>query len=308
MKLYFAPLQGYTDAAYRRFHNEIFGGCIDCYFTPFLRLEHGAVRSKDLRDISPEANAKTNLIPQIIAKDVEELKHLVEIVTAVGYENIDLNIGCPFPLQVKRGRGAGLLSQPHLMKAILTEISKHPDVTFSIKMRLGCSCKDEWRQYVPIINDTPLSHVTLHPRVASQQYKGDIDIDSFGDFVSLISHPVVYNGDITSTAQIDEIINRFPGLYAIMIGRGLLASPSLAWEWKNKFTIDDSQRLNYLLKLHNKLLQHYSLTLQGESHLLMKMKSFWDYSEPLIGHKAFKLIKKTTSIAKYTSAIANLHN
>ena len=306
MKLFFAPLQGYTDATYRRFHYEIFEGCIDCYFSPFLRLEHGEARSKDLRDILPEANGKINLIPQIIAKDVDELKRLVAIVTTMGYDKIDLNVGCPFPMQVKRGRGAGLLSQPHHLKAILCEISKYKDVTFSIKMRLGCSSKDEWQKYVSILNDTPLSHVTLHPRVASQQYKGDIDIDSFGDFVSFISHPIVYNGDVTSTAHIEEMINLFPQLYAIMIGRGLLASPSLAWEWKNKSTIDDSQRLNYLLKLHDKMLQHYSLTLQGNSHLLMKMKSFWDFSEHIIGHKALKSIKKSMSIAKYTSTIANL--
>ena len=64
----FAPLQGYTDAVYRRAHHECVGG-IDEYYTPFVRLEKGEVRKKDLRDTDPVNNMGVPTVPQAIAKD-----------------------------------------------------------------------------------------------------------------------------------------------------------------------------------------------------------------------------------------------
>lgn len=66
LPIHFAPLQGYTDAAYRQAHACIFGG-IDTYYSPFVRVEHGEIRRKDIRDINPENNRNIHLIPQLIA-------------------------------------------------------------------------------------------------------------------------------------------------------------------------------------------------------------------------------------------------
>ena len=71
MYIAFAPLQGYTDAVYRRAHHECVGG-VDEYYTPFVRIEKGEVRRKDLRDTDPEANAGVSTGPQVIAKDGDE--------------------------------------------------------------------------------------------------------------------------------------------------------------------------------------------------------------------------------------------
>ena len=59
LPIHFAPLQGYTDAAYRQAHACIFGG-IDTYYSPFVRVEHGEIRRKDIRDINPENNRNIN--------------------------------------------------------------------------------------------------------------------------------------------------------------------------------------------------------------------------------------------------------
>ena len=62
ISIHFAPLQGYTDAAFRRLHHELWGG-ITAYYTPFVRIEKGAFRRKDLADIAPAANAGVPVVP-----------------------------------------------------------------------------------------------------------------------------------------------------------------------------------------------------------------------------------------------------
>lgn len=306
MKLYFAPLQGYTDAAYRRFHNEVFEGCIDCYYTPFLRIERKEVRNRDLRDILPVNNEGVNIVPQIIVKDVDEFRVLVETVLSIGYDEIDINMGCPFPLQTKKGRGAGLLRNPDIVAEIFNELKKYSNVKFSVKMRLGYDEKSQWQQIMPILNEAPLSHITLHSRIATQQYKGDVDLYSFCQFYNESNHRVVYNGDISTIEDIIRLKTEFPNLHGVMVGRGLLSSPSLAWEYLNNVRLSSEQQIEKFLMLHNKLFQFYESKLQGDSHLLTKMKTLWDYSEPLIGHKFYKQIKKTSNIAKYMQLVSSL--
>ena len=105
LPIYFAPLQGYTDDVYRRIHHKLAGG-VEEYYTPFVRVEAGSIRSKDIRDINPENNKGIPVVPQIIFCNSQEFEYLVDRVEALGYNRIDLNMGCPFPLQAKHGRGA----------------------------------------------------------------------------------------------------------------------------------------------------------------------------------------------------------
>lgn len=306
MKLFFAPLQGYTDAAYRKFHNEVFGGCIECYYTPFLRIERGAVREKEIRDILPINNKGIKIVPQIIVKDTSEFRMLVDLIISLGYNEIDINMGCPFPMQIKRGRGAALLKKTQIVSEIMDEVKDYSNVKFSVKMRLGEDDHNQWRDIVAILNDAPLHHVIMHSRIAKQQYKGEIDVNMFSQFCDQINHNVVYNGDVTTVNHLLSVINQFPNLYGVMIGRGLLASPSLAWEYANNKILSQTERIELFLKLHNKLFKYYKSNLYGESHLLNKMKTIWDFSELLIGHTTHKKIKKATNIAKYSQIVSSL--
>lgn len=306
MKIHFAPLQGYTDAAYRRFHNEIYGGRIDCYYTPFIRVEKGEVRTRDLKDICPDNNPDINLIPQIMVNGVSEFDYLVERVVDFGYKSIDINMGCPFPLQTKRGRGAGLLPRHDAVKDILAAIDRKSDISFSVKMRLGMTDEKECIDLLPLFNDVPLRHITVHPRIASQQYKGDLNFPAFDSIYQMSTHDIVFNGDIITIEHIKEINRRYETLAGVMIGRGLLARPSLALEYTNGEELPEFQRLSMLRELHDKLCAHYESVLQGESQLLMKMKTFWDYLEPAIGHKAWKLIRKSSSLQKYKISVASV--
>lgn len=134
--LHFAPLQGYTDDVYRRLHHRLVGG-IAAYYTPFVRWEHGGVRAKDLRDIAPEHNEGVPVVPQVIAADADELARLVDVIAPLGYRRIDLNMGCPFPLQARHGRGSGLLPLPERAAALFERMGTYPELAFSVKLRLG---------------------------------------------------------------------------------------------------------------------------------------------------------------------------
>ena len=331
MQVLFAPLQGYTTGIYRKAHAEIFGG-VDAYYAPFLRMENGRPREKDLRDIDDDhdliagvkstgamvngakrTGAKT--IPQIIANSVNEFRALADAIMQKGFTEIDFNMGCPFPMQVSRHRGAGLLSDTQTVKSIMDEIALltvKNSIKFSVKMRLGQNSPDEAFALLPTLNDAPLAHITLHPRLGKQQYKGAIDFTSFVQFYDECRHPLVYNGDITSVSQMRKMESGYPKLAGIMIGRGMLARPSLAAEYKaasdtSAASISERDLLNKILEMHGKLYKHARSTYQGDNQILSHIKSFWEYLEPSIPKKAFKKIEKAGNQSEYDAAVLSLN-
>ena len=303
LPIHFAPLQGYTDSIYRNVHNAVFGG-IEAYYTPFIRIERGELRKKDVREALPENDTTGRLVPQIIVRDADEFCFLVDKLCEMGHNRIDVNMGCPFPMQTHKGRGAGLLPNTDKVVDILKAIDKTEDVSFSIKMRLGNDSSEDCLNLLPSLNETRLAHVTMHPRIATQQYKGEVDLDVFSRFVSECRHDVIYNGDLTTIEDVKRIEDMFPGVKGVMIGRGLLMRPSLAMEYTAGELVSDEKLLKMVLRMHNELFEEYSGILQGDGHLLMKMKTFWEYLESVIGRKHYKLIKKAINMAKYNTALA----
>lgn len=300
--IYFAPLQGFTDAAYRKAHHAVCGG-VEAYYAPFLRLEHGELRRRDVRDVEP---SDVPLIPQVIAADVEEFRMLTKVLTEKGYRQIDINMGCPFPMQTRLGRGAGMLQHPERVAAIMNEIKRlsTEDISFSVKMRLGLESANEWQEILPILNDAPLHHITVHPRVGKQQYKGEVDLSAFANLYAASSHPVIYNGGLTTVADIEAVTAQFPNLVGIMIGRGLLARPTLAEEYQLGKTYSDDEVRKRILAIHHEVLCHYEQTLEGgDAQVLQKILPFWEYAGATFDHRFVKRLKKAHNLQEYKSMI-----
>lgn len=305
LPIHFAPLQGHTDDVYRRTHYQLIGG-IERYYTPFVRVEAGDIRSKDQRDIDPKNNIGIPVTPQVIFKNAKELLFLVEEVEALGYQSIDLNMGCPFPLQAKHGRGSGLLAHLDIVAEVANIIKARPQLAFSVKMRLGWENAEEWMPALDILNDTPLTHIALHPRTGMQQYKGSIDEGAFEQFYENCRHPLLYNGDLTTLEQLHEMEERHPRLAGLMIGRGLLARPSLAREYAEGGEWNHEEHIRTLRMLHTKLMEEYARIVKGDAQLHSKLRSYWEYTEPLIGHKPYKKIMKSGNLRNYLNAIEEL--
>ena len=303
--MHIAPVQGHTDAAWRHFHNKIYGGH-HFYYTPFIRLERGDFRKHDLKDWLSDKNKDIEVIPQVIFRDMEELTPLVEGLVERGARRIDLNTGCPFPLQTARGRGAAFIGNVEQFSKIPVLVSRFPDISFSVKMRLGFSDPQEWKGIIDILNDMPLDHVALHPRVAKQQYGGEVNLDQFFEFLGASKNKVVYNGELKNPGDIYGIRDRFPSVSDEMAGRGILARPSLFAEVDAGEEWPEEKRLAALMEFHDLLFDHYSSELSGDHQVLSKIKPFWEYSENEIGRKTWKAIKKAGTLAKYTTALASL--
>ncbi|MBR1834940.1 MAG: tRNA-dihydrouridine synthase family protein [Bacteroidales bacterium] len=292
----FAPLQGYTDCVYRRAHSEVAGG-VGEYYTPFVRMEGGEPRRKDLRDIDLGRNGGVPTVPQVIARDRDEFARLCDAVQAAGWRRVDLNMGCPFPMQVKAGRGSGLLASAERVAAIGEEMKQRSEVRFSVKMRLGQEDAEECMRLLPILNELPLEHVTMHPRLGKQQYKGVPDKDAFGRFVEGCRQRVVYNGDLLSVEDVAEVMQRWPMLKGVMMGRGLLARP---WMLSGK------EPQTVVQEMHTRVYEHVCSVLQGDSQILARLHAFWEYQTALLDKKQYKAIMKSGSLRNYRAAIAAL--
>lgn len=298
-----APVQGHTDAAYRFFHSFRYPG-VDTYYTPFIRLERGEVRARDIRDAYGELASETVTVPQVIFRDETELRSLVERMKAEGAERIDINMGCPFPLQTSKGRGAATVARQECHEAVRNIVEENPDISFSVKMRLGMTEHDEWHHLLETLNTLTLRHIAVHPRVAKQQYGGDLDMENMRRIIEESKNPVIFNGDIRTPEDAMSRLSELPEIKGIMIGRGLLGRPSLSAEIAAGEEWDRERRLEEMLKFHRVLLHHYEDTLCGDHQILSKIIPFWEYSEEEIGRKARKAIKKASNMAKYHSAVA----
>lgn len=307
--IHFAPLQGYTEAPYRRIHQEVCGG-VEAYYTPFIRLEHGQIRKKDLREALQEQNLGVNIIPQVIAADAAEFEVLARKLIELGHRHINVNMCCPFPLQTRLGRGSGLLPHVERVKGLLQSLqSLHAETgtLFSVKMRLGQDSAEECMTLLPWLNEAPLSYVIMHPRLGCQQYKGELDYEAFDRFLEGCKHPVMFNGMLTTVGEIQQLEQRYPQLAGVMIGRGLLSRPTLAAEYAAGKSMNDDEVKLKVREMHRRLMAHYEKAIEGgESQLVMKMHSFWDYMEPLFGHKGVKKVLKSGSLRNYQAAVASL--
>lgn len=307
LPIHFAPLQGYTEAIYRQAHTHIFGS-IESYYTPFVRVEHGQIRRKDCREIEPENNRNVCLVPQFIAPDITKMEQILALFIEKGYREVNINLGCPFPMLAKRGNGSGMLPYPERIQELLTTaIEKYPELRFSIKMRLGWEQATESLALLPFLNTLPLTQITLHPRLGKQQYKGKVDLESFQAFYETCHLPLVYNGDLHTVEEIHTLTARFPRLAGIMIGRGLLANPALALEYQQGTPLTTDEMQKRVKAFHGEVFSQYENLLQGgELQLLTKMKAFWEYLYPQANRKAKKAIHKATKLSTYQVAVNQL--
>ena len=318
------PFQGITDAPFRNVFKRHFGG-VDKLYTPFFTGIHKEEHAKNLQgeEIDPNYNDVETLTPQILSTDAEEILRFAKQCKALGYKEINLNMGCPFPRVANKKRGCGLLPYPDKVEAMLERNFEEIDIKFSVKCRLGYFSPEEIDAIIPIFNKYPISELIIHPRIGKQLYKGEADVERFKALIPYTNAPLVYNGDIVSVESFNRISNAVQPVNQFMLGRGILANPFLAEQIKNNITDacvasllgqpvrthsvcppnhDKTERLhNYVIDLYEDRLRHAG----GSPKVLGRMKELWSYlmnsfEEPQV---VWRKIKKINALKEYEEAV-----
>ena len=171
MKLQMAPMEGITTYIYRNAHAAHFGQ-MDKYYTPFLSLHKEKEFSyKEKQEILPENNSGLRVIPQVLTNSSEDFLKAVPKLKALGYDEINMNIGCPSGTVTSKGKGAGMLQNPEELQRFLEEIFAKSQIDISIKTRIGMESVEEWAGLLEIYNQYPIKELIVHARVRSDFYK-----------------------------------------------------------------------------------------------------------------------------------------
>ncbi|MBE7046421.1 MAG: tRNA-dihydrouridine synthase family protein [Ruminococcaceae bacterium] len=294
MKLYFAPMEGITGYVFRNTHREYFGEYCE-YFAPFINPTESEKRSlKELRDIMPEKNSG-DIKVQILTNSSSHFLSTEEKVKHLGYNEININLGCPSNTVCKKGRGAGFLKDKEGLDRFLYEVFQKTSFEITIKTRLGFSHIDEIYELMDIYNKYPIKELIIHPRTREQFYNGLPETDIFEKALSVAKMPLCYNGNIYSKEDFGYITERFKGISSVMIGRGAIMNQGIFNEIISGEKITKEKLTEFLTILSD----NYMEVLKSEHYTLGKMKEImlyvmWMFPED---KKAIKSVKKANTLS-----------
>lgn len=304
MKYYLAPMEGITGFIYRNAYEKYFGK-IDKYFTPFIVPTNSkSFKTRELRDVLPENNKVNNIIPQILTNDAEGFVFTARKLQQLGYNEINLNLGCPAGTVVSKGRGSGFLAEREKLDSFLEEIYKIDDMKISIKTRIGKESPEEFYELIKIYNKYPLEELIIHPRTRKDFYGNTPNLEVFKDAIALSKSPVCYNGDIFTKVDNEKIIKAFPEIDKVMIGRGILANPGLMNEINGGNVMDKK----ILKEFHDEVFNNYRELMNEDRNAMYRMKELWGYMIYMFSNnkKYAKSIKKAQTANDYRIAVSSL--
>ncbi len=314
MNYYFAPMEGITDYIYRQIVWKHFPYA-DKLYAPFIQPnEKPVIVPKEYNEICPENNEGIPTVPQILTRDAVGFIQVGEILEDMGYEEINLNLGCPVRLIVSKGKGSGMLADLDSLEEFLDTIFTHNwKAKITVKTRLGLTDNSDFDDLLKVYSKFPIHELTIHPRYRSDFYSGEPRLDEFNKVQQLIDNccedslhniSICYNGNINSKTDRDNIIQDFPYISSIMCGRGALSNPALFRELKggNKITREE------FISFHDHIYESYHEIVAKEKHFLHKMQEMWTYWNQYlcIELEIMRKIRGVSSISEYTSVINHL--
>lgn len=298
MKYYFAPMEGLTDMVYRRAHAKHYPG-LDRYYTPFVSPNQNHCFSpRELRELSPENNAGVPLVPQVIGKNADDFLWAAGELEQMGYTEVNLNLGCPSGTVTAKGKGAGFLAYPDRLDSFLESIFSSCPIAISIKTRLGMEQPEEFCPILEIYNRYPVRELIIHPRTKREMYTGNVHLDSFQKAIENTTLPLCYNGNLFSFEDVETVMQQFPSIPAVMLGRGLVADPGLIARIKG-YTAD----MSTLRQFHQDLCDGYTRVFGSEASALPRMKAIWSCMLPSF-HEGERFRKSLIKAKRWPDFIA----
>jgi len=220
-----SPMDGVTDAPMRFITAKY--GQPDVIFTEFVSadgIKHGAKRL--LRDFKFD-EIERPVVAQLFGGDPEAFFEVARLIVKMGFDGVDINMGCPARKVAGRGEGAGLIKNPALAAKIIAAVKKGVDgkIPVSVKTRIGYDQSDpEWWKFLATQD---LTAVTVHGRTFKQLYQGKADWEAIARAATLIKQSgtiFLGNGDVESIADAKEKIEKY-GVDGVLIGRAAQGNP-----------------------------------------------------------------------------------
>ena len=299
MRYYFAPMEGITDAPYRKVHHSFFPG-LDAYYMPFISpTMHRTLTNRESRDLPMADSVPFRAVPQILTKVPEDFLWAAEQCAQRGYDEVNLNVGCPSGTVVSKGKGAGMLADPAKLDEFLDRIFESAPLPVSVKTRLGMTEAAEFPKILDVFNQYPIKELTIHPRVRKQFYKGGVDMEMFRYALENSKNSLCYNGNLRTLSEVRTFEAEFPQVEAVMIGRGLVGNPAMFHPNANAAIIR---------AFHDALLETYIEAFGSARNAIFRMKENWhcmifQFED---SEKLWKKLRKTTDIAEYRAITAEI--
>ena len=304
MEYYFAPMEGITGAEYRAVHHRHFPG-VDRYYMPFITPTQDRVFTpRELRNISPERNAGYRAVPQLLTKNAGDFNWAAGELFAMGYDEVDLNLGCPSGTVTAKGKGAGMLADLEGLDRFLDGIFSAARGKISVKTRLGLRDPEEIFPLVECFARYPISLLILHPRVRQDFYREPVRPDYFARALEVYPGPMCYNGGLRTPEDCAAMQGRFPLVKHWMLGQGLLADPALIRRCQGGPALTRQE----LRAFHDELYHTYLDIFQSQRNTVFHMKELWNYLSGLFDQpeKPLKRIRKADASPAYESAVDEL--
>ncbi len=295
MRYYFAPLEGVTDSIYRRLHHKHFSG-VDRYYMPFLSPTiHRSLTHKEDRELPLADSVDFTAVPQILTKVPEDFLWAAQVCADRGYQEVNLNVGCPSGTVVSKGKGSGMLRSPEELDRFFDSVFAASPLPISVKTRLGLEHPEEFPTLLEVFNRYPITELTVHPRVRKDFYKEPVREEWFQYAYENSRNPLCYNGNLCTKAQMEAVAARYPKAEALMIGRALIGDPGLLSE--------NGTTREAIKAFHDELMEEYIVAFGSARNAMFRLKENWGFLHLRFENtdKLWKKLRKTTDIDEYRS-------
>ncbi|OPY68778.1 MAG: tRNA-dihydrouridine synthase C [Syntrophorhabdus sp. PtaU1.Bin002] len=283
-----APMSGISDLPFRLITRS-FGAPLA--FTEMIdvrAIHHKDKRTRHMLASTPEDRP---LGVQILGNDGESLIKALDALEEWDFELLDFNAACPTPKVTRKGKGAALLKEPHILKKLLGLLVERSKVPVTVKIRAGWDHNSiNAREVALIAEDAGVSGIFIHGRTKAQGYSGTVDYRIIREAKKAVKVPVIASGDNASVCAVKKMFEE-TGCDGVVIARGSLGNPWIFREAVRFFqdggvcSKPDPYERSMIMKRHLGLsVQHY-----GEKKGVGNFHKFfiW-YTKGLSGIKPFR--------------------